>query len=123
MPIDTTHFKAKLEEEQKALETELSTMARPNPDNPKDWELTPQPDSELEFHDEVSEFLEAGEEREATENEIEARLRNVKQALEKLAAGRYGICEVGGETIEIERLEANPAARTCKKHLAEGDRL
>jgi RNA polymerase-binding transcription factor DksA len=30
--------------------------------------------------------------------------------------GLYGICEVGSETIPLERLKANPAARTCVEH-------
>jgi RNA polymerase-binding transcription factor DksA len=31
--------------------------------------------------------------------------------------GKYGICKVCGEEIEEARLEANPAAETCKAHL------
>ena len=31
--------------------------------------------------------------------------------------GTYGSCEISGEAIEVERLEANPAARTCKAHI------
>ncbi len=34
-------------------------------------------------------------------------------ALARLAAGRYGRCEVCGEPISPGRLEARPAARTC----------
>ena len=38
-------------------------------------------------------------------------------ALERIEKGTYGICEVGNEEIEEDRLNANPAARTCKAHL------
>ncbi|MEK7091498.1 MAG: TraR/DksA C4-type zinc finger protein [Patescibacteria group bacterium] len=38
-------------------------------------------------------------------------------ALAKIDAGNYGLCEISQEPIELDRLEANPSARTCKKHL------
>lgn len=123
MALEIPHFKTKLTEEKAALETELSRVARINPENPHDWELKPVGEGEIEFHDEVPEFLEEEEEREATEAELEARLRSVIHALDRIEAGTFGICEIGGEPIETERLEANPAARTCKKHLAENDSL
>ena len=47
---------------------------------------------------------------------LERQHRDVKTALEKMDAGTYGMCEVCGETIPFERLEANPAARTCVEH-------
>jgi RNA polymerase-binding transcription factor DksA len=48
--------------------------------------------------------------------QIEAELSDVELALNKLDGGTYGICEIGGETIEPERLEALPATRYCAKH-------
>ena len=48
--------------------------------------------------------------------DLKVREKEVKTALEKLAAGTYGRCEVGGEPIELDRLEANPAAATCVAH-------
>lgn len=50
--------------------------------------------------------------------ELEGRLRDVDAALEKIEKGTYGICEVGGEEISLERLKANPSARTCVEHAA-----
>jgi RNA polymerase-binding transcription factor DksA len=46
-------------------------------------------------------------------------LNTVVHALGKIEAGTYGVCEVSGMDIEEDRLEANPAARTCKAHMAE----
>ncbi|MFC5983603.1 TraR/DksA C4-type zinc finger protein [Knoellia sp. GCM10027209] len=37
----------------------------------------------------------------------------MRQALARLEAGSYGICERCGEAIPGERLEARPVARTC----------
>lgn len=50
--------------------------------------------------------------------ELESRLKDVSGTLEKMEKGTYGVCEVGGEEIPLERLRANPAARTCVKHAA-----
>jgi DnaK suppressor protein len=41
------------------------------------------------------------------------RLADVEAALERRAAGSYGICETCGRPIAPERLAARPAARTC----------
>jgi DnaK suppressor protein len=37
----------------------------------------------------------------------------VDAALERLRAGRYGVCERCGQPIGADRLAARPAARTC----------
>ena len=41
------------------------------------------------------------------------RLADVEAALERRAAGGYGVCEVCGRPIPEERLAARPSARTC----------
>jgi DnaK suppressor protein len=40
-------------------------------------------------------------------------LQDVEQALERMEAGTYGLCERCGQPIGDERLEALPAARLC----------
>ncbi|MDF2145677.1 TraR/DksA C4-type zinc finger protein [Knoellia sp. p5-6-4] len=45
--------------------------------------------------------------------QAERHLADVRQALARLEAGSYGICERCGEAIPGERLEARPVARTC----------
>lgn len=116
--IDTAHFEQKLKEEKKRLEAELSSVGRVNPDNPKDWQATPSPIDVMQADKtEVAEQMEEFEERSAVEAELENRLGSVNHALERIKKGTYGICETGREPIETARLEANPAARTCKKHL------
>lgn len=40
-------------------------------------------------------------------------LREIEDALERIRAGSYGVCEACGEMIESERLDAYPTARRC----------
>lgn len=49
-------------------------------------------------------------------------LREVDAALERVAAGTFGICEVCAQPIPTERLEARPTARTCVRHAPGGNR-
>ncbi|UFJ41944.1 TraR/DksA C4-type zinc finger protein [Brevibacillus humidisoli] len=43
-------------------------------------------------------------------------LREIDQALQRMAEGTYGICTVCGQPIAMERLQARPQALTCKEH-------
>jgi len=52
----------------------------------------------------------------------ERQLHAVEEALRRLDAGEYGRCERCGDTIEAERLEANPAAATCGPCAREDER-
>ena len=45
-------------------------------------------------------------------------LSEVDAALERLAAGSFGACEVCGTPIGAERLDAMPATRYCVQHAA-----
>jgi DnaK suppressor protein len=47
---------------------------------------------------------------------LEAKLRDVERALEKLDEGTYGVCDAGGEPIGQERLDAIPWAVRCVEH-------
>jgi RNA polymerase-binding transcription factor DksA len=49
--------------------------------------------------------------------ELEKRHKELVAALERMDDGSYGLCENGGEPIPYDRLEANPAARTCLEHV------
>ena len=49
--------------------------------------------------------------------ELEKRYREIMEALGRMKKGLYGKCEVCGEEIPFDRLEANPAARTCVNHV------
>ncbi len=118
--IDTGHFKKLLEKELATLETELKSVGHVNPDNPKDWEPTSgEVDVNASDAADIADNIESYESNTAILKPLEVQYNDVKLALDKIKAGKYGICEVSGEQIEKERLEANPAARTCLKHKEE----
>jgi RNA polymerase-binding transcription factor DksA len=116
--IDVNYFKEKLEEELSMVEKELEEVGRKNPDNKADWEAEPADfDTDRADESETADKFEEYEENIAVLNELEIRFNDIKDALKKIENGTYGVCEVSGEPIEKERLEANPAARTCKSHM------
>ena len=46
---------------------------------------------------------------------LTAQLEQVRHALARMDQGQYGLCEVTGEPIDVERLEAIPSATTSIK--------
>jgi RNA polymerase-binding transcription factor DksA len=113
-----TAFKSRLEAEEQKLLTELQTVGRINPDNPNDWEAIPSDmqDRSTDLND-FADNIEAYETNAAVLKQLETQLVDVRDALAKMENGTYGICEISGTPIELERLEANPAARTCVAHM------
>ena len=119
MTIDTNHFKELLENEKSLLENELSTIGRKNPENPADWQAVKSEEGQPAEEGDVADEIEEYESNSAILNQLEIKLNEVLGALAKIEAGKYGICETGGEEIEEDRLEANPSAKTCKLHMNE----
>jgi RNA polymerase-binding transcription factor DksA len=118
--IDTTYFKDKLEKEFKTLEAELRSVGHRNPDNPKDWEPSSgEVDINASDAADIADNIESYESNTAILKPLEIQYNDVKLALDKIKNGTYGTCEIGGESIEKSRLEANPAARTCVAHMKE----
>lgn len=116
--MNTDIYKERLLAEQANLEKELATVGRINPDNPADWEAVPVDPGEHEVDpNERADHIEEYENNTAILKQLEIQLQDVKDALLKIEAGTYGICEVSGHPIEKGRLNANPAARTCMEHM------
>lgn len=114
---DLAELKATLQNELPELETELEAIGRRKPSNPSDWEAeAPKDEVQPGDENEQADKIEGYEENAAILKELEIRYNSVKRALDKIEAGTYGNCEISGEPIEIERLHANPAARTCIEH-------
>jgi RNA polymerase-binding transcription factor DksA len=116
--MNTSHFKELLEQEKVKLENELATVGRKNPANSADWEAVEKDNDRDTAEDgEVADSMEEFQNNTAILEQLETRLGEVTVALKQIEAGTYGTCTVCGEVIEEDRLEANPAATTCKQHM------
>ena len=115
--MDIKKYKEILTAEQTLLEGELVKIARFNSESSQ-WEATPDADLMNQSDDnDAADRFEDFEERTSMLNTLQSRLNDIKDALKKIETGTYGKCEVCGEPIELDRLEANPAARTNKVHM------
>ena len=114
---DKKKIKEKLEKERDVLLEQLKDMGKLDTET-GEWEATPE---ELEFpesdeNDKADRFQDF-EARGSMMRTLEPRLNNILRALKRLNRDSFGKCEICKKDIEAARLEANPAARTCKKHL------
>ena len=108
------YFKEKLLAEQASLAEELRSIARQNDSG--DWEAIPTAHADQVDGDEAdqADFIEDFESKIARLNSLETRYVQITDALKRIEDGTYGICVKSGAPIEEDRLEANPAAETCK---------
>lgn len=120
--LDKKKIKEKLEAERDVILEELRDMGKLNPGT-EEWEATPEelntPQSD---QNDMADRFEDFEARSSMMKTLVPRLNNILKALKGLGRDSFGKCEVCKNDIEMTRLEANPAARTCKKHLELGAR-
>lgn len=118
--MKTEEFKKRLLDEKTRLEQELGGVGRRNPANPSDWEPVPPADITTEADPvDAAEYSTNFDTNASIVADLETRYNEVLGAIARLEDGSYGVCSVGGEKIETARLEADPAARTCVKHVNE----
>lgn len=113
-----TDYKIQLEAQLKNLTEELTAVGIHNPENPSDWIAVPEGvDANQSDSDLLADVVEEWDERQALVATLERRYNDINHALKKIATETFGTCEIGNETIETDRLDANPSARTCKAHM------
>ncbi len=111
-PEQVAALKNRLVAEKARLEEELSTIATQNPTNPEDWSaVVDEAEANSADKNDVADAMEDLEENTGISNTLEAQLKEVNDAIERIEAGTYGNDEKTGEPIPMERLEANPSAR------------
>lgn len=115
--LDKKKIKEKLDGERDMLLGQLRDMGKLNPET-GEWEATPEELNARETdQNDMADRFEDFEARSSMIKVLEPRLNNILRALKALPRESFGKCEVCGKEIEMARLEANPAAKTCKKHL------
>ncbi|MBA3789470.1 TraR/DksA C4-type zinc finger protein [Patescibacteria group bacterium] len=115
---NTKVYKTQLEEEKVRLETQMQDVGRPNPANPSEWEGVQKDQGQEADPNDQANLLDEYQENRAVLDVLNARHKDVVAALGRIDDGSYGTCSVCKKPIEKERLEADPAANTCKEHLS-----
>ena len=107
-------LKERLLAEKALLEEELQALGKKG--SAGDWSAVPQSQENGAESDEAdqADFVEDFESKIARLGSLETRYNQIVSALERIEKGTYGICIKSGKPIEEDRLEANPAAETCK---------
>ncbi|MCX6813952.1 MAG: hypothetical protein NT078_01965 [Candidatus Azambacteria bacterium] len=119
-------FKTSLEKERDLLTQELGTIATPDPNLKGDWDIkhSEWEEDEITSEEELEGGVSTNESDEDMKNKalsdhLELRLKEVNNALKRIEDGIYGTCEVCKKEITLERLKADPAARTDIEHAKE----
>lgn len=115
--MQTTVYKERLEKEKQVLEERMGSVGRRNPAVPGDFEPVPTERGAAADLVDQADVTVSREENTAILSDLEARYDAVLAALEHIEKGTYGVCAVGNEPIEPARLDADPAAATCKVHM------
>lgn len=117
MILDKKKIKEKLEKERDMLVLQMKDFGKQNPKT-GEWEATPE---DLGYkatdQNEMADRFEDFESRSSMMEVLEARLKSVSNALKAIDKKTFGTCKICHKQIESARLEVNPSARTCKKHL------
>jgi DnaK suppressor protein len=109
--MDTREIAEELRERRAQLMAELEVVTTVERD----------PDASVSFGKRVGDGTTAAVERlnqVGTARELDAMLRDVDRALQKLDDGTYGICDRCGKLIPEERLEARPWSVLCVEDAA-----
>jgi RNA polymerase-binding transcription factor DksA len=117
MSLDKKKIKDKLEKERDFLVGEMKNMGKLNPET-NEWEATPEEMDHVETdQNDMADRFEDFESKSSMMKILESKWKKVVQALKGINRESFGKCEVCKKDIELARMEANPSARTCKKHL------
>lgn len=97
--------------EEKRLKDELSEFSKQNPKNTEDFDakFPNMGDKEDENAEEVATYST----NLTLERTLEANLRDVEKALERIKKGTYGICKYCNKEITEKRLRARPSSSSC----------
>ena len=117
MPIDKKKIKEKLEKERDALVAQMKDMGKLNPET-GEWETVPEEMNYVETdQNDMADRFEDFESKSSMMKVLESKLGKILISLKGINKDSFGKCEVCKKDIELARMEANPSAKTCKKHM------
>jgi RNA polymerase-binding protein DksA len=106
--IDLNKIRARLESERKRLLNELDGLQA----NVQPAEVRREGSPFGKREEEATESFEL-EKRLALEKQTRANIAEIELALDKFKKGTYGLCDICGQPIPTDRLEAVPYANLC----------
>ena len=118
--MDTAEIRRRLEAERRRLAELTGTLSVPSGGS-KAEVASEQGDYDQHPADMASETFERAKDLSILIG-MAAKIADIDRALERLAAGNYGICEACGQPIGVARLEASPATRFCRTDQARSER-
>ncbi len=114
--LDKKKIKEKLEQERDELLEQMKDMGKRNPKT-GEWEVVQENTTHEADQNNMADRFEDYEGKSGMMDVFESRLENIEKAIANLGKASFGVCKVCKKEIEAKRIEANPAATTCKKHL------
>jgi DnaK suppressor protein len=108
-----TELKKKLEENKISLEESLSRFAKKDNLPEGDWD-TIFPNVEGSSMEEKADEVEEYSALLPVEHALEVKLKNINEALERIAKNKYGICDSCGKEISYKKLSLIPETKNCK---------
>ena len=112
-PKEQEKLKEMLLTEKEAIENELSGFASKNPVVKDDWQTHFHKSDSSDTQDEKARDVTDYEEERAVEQNLELRLKEINETLEKIEKGSYGVCDKCLSPIDQRRLKVIPVARFC----------
>ena len=95
----------------------MKDLGKLNPET-GEWEATPEDMGYIETdQNDMADRFEDFESKSSMIKVLESKLKKTLIALKGIGRESFGKCEVCKKDIELARMEANPSARTCKKHI------
>src|SRR3989344_3665875 len=117
--MNKEEIKSKLEKEKNILLEELRGIGKLNSET-GEWEAIPEKEDVPESdQNDMADRFEDYEAKSSMIKVLGPRLNAILRAIKNLPKENFGRCQVCKKEIEADRLEANPAADTCKEHMGE----
>lgn len=117
-------YKKRLSEMLETITLDLKAIGIHNPQNAHDWVAVPEAlDAEEPDVNLAADVVEEWNERTALVATLEHEYNSIVSALARIESNTFGNCEVCGNAIEENRLNANPTARTCIAHREEESQI
>ena len=110
---DLKKLRADILKEISTIEQELSRFTVKNPVVRDDYQSIYPKSDQSDTADEKAHSVTSYQEEKAIEQNLELRLKELKETLRKIDEGSYGVCTDCNQPIEVKRIQATPTVSQC----------